>query len=200
MNHKLILLLFITFLSGSPAISFAQQDSTKSAEPQYTKRLFLLGSIGLAKMNYHDGLEKQLDYYRGDIDHFSLDFDFGLYARLNPYFLLGPVFNIGVDTYKNGSDWFQVNQVMLGVSALWNFYPNFEGLYIRGDLGVTNFVIIESLGSNQTTESGFGSLLSVGYAYPILKTSRIAPYATIQRSYVDKKKNYRFALGVQFIF
>lgn len=200
MNNKLFLFLFISLLSGFPAVSFAQVDTTMNVNPQYTKRWFWLGAIGVAKMTYHNDLEKQLNYYRNDVTHYSLDLDFGYYIRFSPSFLIGPVFNFGIDTFQNQSRWFQINQVMMGLSSVWDVSQDFRGFYFRGDLGLTNFLFSEKYGGYSTSHQGLASLLSIGYILNLLDKAKIAPYTTFQYSYVDLKSNYKLAIGVQFIY
>jgi len=200
MNSKLFLLLFISLISGFLTASIAQQDSSLQIAKQYTKSWFLLGSMGIATMKYHDGLEQQLDYYRNDVTHYSLDFDLGLYIRLNSSLLVGSVFNFGVDTFQNQSRWFRINQVMMSLSSIWHVNQDFEGFYIRGDLGLTNFLFSEKYDTYDNTHEGVASLFSIGYTFSLYKNARIAPYGTFQYSLVDQKSNYKFALGVQVIY
>jgi predicted porin len=113
---------------------------------------------------------------------------------------LGIAVNMAGERYSLDKVWFQINQYLYAVSAITHLNKQFDGFYLRTDLGLANFVITDSDSNSETTDTGYGILVGVGYSFNLFTNFRMAPYVNYKYSKVEDSDDSKIALGVKFIF
>ena len=102
----------------------------------------------------------------------------GFYMPISGKMLAGVVVNATADRLDYGDqDWMQVNLYTYAVSTQYYTRQVGQGLFGRLDIGIAAANIsydIEGDTEDETSDSGIGMLVGIGYAYPILSGTRIA--------------------------
>ena len=102
----------------------------------------------------------------------------GFYMPISGKMLAGVVVNATADRLDYGDqDWMQVNLYTYAASTQYYTRQVGQGLFGRLDIGIAAANIsydIEGDTEDETSDSGIGMLVGVGYAYPILSGTRIA--------------------------
>ena len=92
--------------------------------------------------------------------------------------IAGVVVNATADRLDYGDqDWMQVNLYTYAVSTQYYTRQVGQGMFGRLDIGIAAANIsfdIEGDTEDETSDSGIGMLVGIGYAYPILSGTRIA--------------------------
>jgi len=199
MNTKSLLFLFLV---GFSFPSNAQQLEMNKQNEVNSKKWFVSFSLGAASMAYNDELDELLNNLKDnpEIETIAIDLDFGLYKSISKKMSLGIAVNMAGDRYALGDDWFQINQYLYAVSAITHLNKQFDGFYLRTDLGLANFVINDSDSNSETTDTGYGLLVGVGYSFNLFTNFRLAPYANFKYSKVEDSDDSKIAIGVKFIF
>lgn len=144
------------------------------------ERWYTYWGLGGANTTYPSEIGDLLDLLEAlpGIDRTRMSMDlFGLYIPLSEKTLAGFVLNAGADRLDYGEDdWMQVNLYTYAASA--QYYPRQigQGAFGRLDVGLAAANVsydIEGDSEDETSDSGIGMLVGVGYAYPIMSGSRI---------------------------
>jgi hypothetical protein len=102
----------------------------------------------------------------------------GFYVPMSSKILAGVVVNASADRLDYGDeDWMQVNLYTYAASAQYYARQVGQGLFGRLDIGLAAANVsydIEGDTEDETSDSGIGMLVGIGYAYPILSGTRIA--------------------------
>lgn len=137
-------------------------------------------SIGLANNSYTDELDTVLDELESlpGVDRTEAAFDLlGFYWPVQPKTILGFVVSGSFDKFDTPIGDLQINQYLYAASAMHFFgRETGDGLFLRGDLGIAKASIDVNttvVNAEETSDSGTGYLLGVGYGIPVSEESRI---------------------------
>lgn len=172
MFKKLVLFLIVVslvfFCVGSSFAKDKKIDNGRKIESWYHS--FTLGYVQNTKVN-----EIDQDYEMG----VALDF-LRFYLPVGNKFMIGAgIFGTGL-TFE-GSD-AQMNLYLYSASMQYYFKSIGDGLFLRGDVGMSRGVITDSSGDAlATSDPGMGFLLGAGYALPISSETSILFYAAYRQ-------------------
>lgn len=167
-------LLLVIFLSVVIPIQNAKAD----VESWYT-----YWSFGFADVDYPGDLDtvmEQVDALPG-IDRYKIGLDlFGFYWPLaDQKTMMGFVVNVVSDTLDSAAydESFSIDSYLYGLSAMKFFGSEIgDGFLLRGDIGLTYAKASYTLGStttSDTSDTGMGYLIGVGYGIPVSGQSRV---------------------------
>ena len=202
MKAKNLLFGIALLLLGFTIQAQAQQMDMNQLKEQYSKKWFFSFSTGAASMAYNDDIDEILKLLKdnSEVETTAIDLDLGIYKSISEKMSLGIAVNMAGDRYSLNDDWFQINQYLYAVSAITHLNKQFDGFYLRTDLGLANFVITDSDSNSEATDSGYGILVGVGYSFNLFTNFRMAPYANFKYSKVEDSDDSKIAFGVKFIF
>ncbi len=151
-----------------------QKANENNLESWYVKVGF-----GVSFSKYYDDLEettKKIDMDKGISKNFNL---LSAYFTFDSHLLLGAVlFSGGIDNYEKKDTTMDVYRFHLAASAIYFLKIINNGFFVRGDLGLSKFVLhVKSPGLDTTGGSnwgkGFSVLLGGGYALPVTDGSSL---------------------------
>ncbi|TNE70831.1 autotransporter domain-containing protein [bacterium] len=169
---------------------------------QTTESWYIDAGIGYSVFRYPSALQEVLDNLKelDNVTNTPIDMNFGVYANISEHITLGGVFNIGADRYESDNGWVQYNYNMLALSSHIHLNKQYNGLFFRTDLGSGWLSVVDSDDEVHTTDKGIGFLVGIGFAFPISKEARVAPYVNFENLHVDNEDYSKIAFGVSIIF
>lgn len=136
--------------------------------------------LGSADPTYPSELGASLDLLGAlpGVDRTRMSMDLlGFYVPMSSKMLAGVVINGSADRLDDGNeDWMQVNLYTYSASTQYYTRQIGQGLFGRLDIGLAAANIsydIDGDTEEETSDSGIGMLVGIGYAYPILSGTRI---------------------------
>ncbi len=162
--------LIIFMLTVTTALFAGSFDDGYGENIQETYISFSLGGASNGySSDYVDFLKNS-----GDMDYGSIFVDFGIYFPMDTHLLVGAAISISSDHFsevENSEKYIDYTTSLIGVSALYFLDYIEEGIFLRGDLGVTSlsadFGDYEYSESRTNDEFGLGILVGVGYSLPL---------------------------------
>lgn len=150
-------------------LCFALVGNALAGEHKKQGVYFNLG-LAAAKTSYENEVQDLLDLVEDlpGVNRTQVGIDLGLYFPMQTSSLLGfAITGIG-DRLDDGSDHMQLNQYLYALS--YRYYPSKmvgKGFFVRGDVGLAKIVLDVSGSGSESSDSGMGMLLGVGYSFQI---------------------------------
>jgi len=120
---------------------------------------------------WNDEIDILADHPGVDRTRLSADI-LGFYKPINPKSMVGYVFNAASDNTSDPVAYsIDIDLYTHAASAQYFLEEIGKGIFCRGDLGIASLVI--NYRDEETSESGLGILVGVGYAHPITSGTRI---------------------------
>ena len=145
-----------------------------------SEKWYTYWGLGSADPTYPNEVGSLLDLMGAlpGVDRTRMSMDLlGFYIPISGKILAGVVVNGTADRLDYGDqDWMQVNLYTYAASTQYYTRQVGQGLFGRLDIGIAAANIsydIEGDTEDETSDSGIGMLVGVGYAYPILSGTRI---------------------------
>ena len=157
-------------------------------------------AVGTVNYDYPGSLGSELDFIEAlpGVDRTRTSYDlFGFYWPQAENSLLGFVVSGSTDFFETWYDELRISQNLFAVSGMRFFGREIgDGFFIRGDAGLAQ-ITFENNVSRSTSDSGFGYLLGVGYAFPVSTESRILVGVSFSDKLVegDSWKSTSFTVG-----
>ncbi len=112
--------------------------------------------------------------------------------------IAGFVISGSADRLYDSVDYIQINQYLYGGSVMHFFGKHAgDGLFLRGDLGISKGAISDSFGNSSRSDNGRGYLIGIGYAIPTSSESRLMFSITSSRNTIedDEYRSIAFRIG-----
>lgn len=166
MKTRIILLLLLAFLQGSPVAS-------NELESWYT-----YWGGGWSNVTYPEELENALDWLDAQpgTSNLTINLDLlGLYWPLSEHQIVGFVSNGFGDRYEVENEWMQINGFTYAISTMHFLQSRIgQGPFVRLDVGPALHVIQSSVSDrDETSDWGLGVLGGVGYGLPVTSGTRL---------------------------
>ena len=190
-KHGLLTAALTLWLAGSFQVAVAE------VEDWYT-----YWSIGGASHTYDEPLDSAVqaaDAWPG-VSRTETAIDmFGFYWPMqNEKTAVGFVISGSADRLQDSWDHIQLNQYLYGGSVMHFFGEEIgDGVFLRGDLGFSKLVVDTSVTNPESSDTGSGILLGVGYGIKVSEGFRVLLSLTASNNNIDGHdyKSTAFRIG-----
>lgn len=177
--NRLILLSLVIWLGGSAQLAMAE------VEDWYT-----YWGIGFADHTYEEPLDSLIEYADSlpGVTRTQTAYDlFGFYWPFNSGKTMGGFVMSGTsDRLEDAWDSVTINQYLYAGSIMHFFGKEVgDGFFLRGDLGFAKAVVDTSFSNPQSSDTGNGILLGIGYGIPISEGTRILISLTTSHNNIE---------------
>lgn len=169
-----------------------------------SKKTYIMLGGGYPNLTYSEELQDLIDILRDSdmVDELRFDIDAAIYfLRINKVHV-GVSLNAAMDRFSlsETDDWFSITGYLSGASLVYHLNKEWQGLFIRGDLGTAFTQFHDDTGEMEESDTGFGYLLGVGLAFPLGEKLKLAPIGTYSSLRVEGDSYNRASIGVRLIF
>jgi len=154
------------------------KDSSQEKSKTDLESWYLRFSLGYAFPHYTGILGKDFNHLRDDdeVSHYSIPIDLGIYWPIKDKLLLGVNHHELYEDFDLFAKNISITQGYYSLSSLYFLNKTIgEGVYLRGDIGLSKFCFT-ILSLNKTkgcTDFGVGAIGGSGYSYPISSQTRV---------------------------
>lgn len=196
MKHPMLCSLCIALLVLTIAPQLSGQNKLES--------WYTYWGLGYADVSYPGDLDNLLDQVaeQEGVDHVSLSLDFlGLYLPFGDKHINGFIINAFGDRYEKDGDHMQISGYTLSFSSMRFLTGTIgNGLFLRGDIGGSRFVLDASGIDTETSDWGWGFLVGGGFGFNISSGTRLLLNANYSLRNVDGEDTSTVGLSVGGLF
>ena len=169
------------------------------------ERVYWNWGIGFPFISYPDPLDTLLDGLEdAGASNLSLSLDIlGIYFRPGGSEQLLAGFNINAwgDVYDLAGESLQFTALTLGPSFQYYVQNRVgDGVFLRGELGLSRIVLSGSDGTEETSEAGFGVLFGGGYAIPISSSTRLLIHVNYAIRRIEENSYNNLGIALSGLF
>ena len=165
---------------------------------------YMYWGFGTSRTTWPAYLNDEIDIIAAHQGHYRTRLSgdiLGFYKPINPKSMVGYVFNVASDNTSDPVAYsIDIDLYTHAASAQYFLEEIGKGIFCRGDLGIASAKLVINDEDEETSESGLGILVGVGYAHPITSGTRIVlnlNYAT-RRIEGDSRNTIGISLGGLF--
>ncbi len=161
--------------------------------------------IGFSDTTYPEPLENLLNLAESTSDSARIQLDIDILGFYFPVgsgsTIAGFVINAAADRIFDSTDNIQFNLYTYGLSIM-SFLGNEpgDGLFFRGDFGITKAVVSSSFSGNVGSDTGTGFLIGTGYGFAVSPQHRILLNLNYANRTIESESYKTVALTVGILF
>lgn len=198
---KIKVLLLLGFMICSTQVQ-AQEEKVEQTVSTNQEKWYINLGLGYPSITHPKAIQDFISLLKSlaETKNTPFEFDLGLYFPIHSNITLGASLSAAVDRYEHKKEWIQFTTEFYGASVLYHTKSQFDGFFVRGDIGSAKMNLQSDNGTNEDSDSGLGYLFGLGYSFPLHSKVRLVPYVNYFGTTIESEKYSKISFGVSVVF